>query len=68
MAKFTQKKCYDEALDTLLMARKEAVLRGETINIINIGITLYEFAKGWQVEPVQDNNKPSIGFVEVDNG
>lgn len=65
MKKKYSKKAFEEAMRTLLMARKEAKRSGDTENLINIGITFYEF--GLKL-PVDDDEKVKnkIGFIHVE--
>lgn len=64
---FTMKACLDECLTTMIMAREEAVRKGDAELIANIAINMFEFASKWKEMLDEDSSisEPSvkIGFI-----
>ena len=62
MKKFTTSRALAEAMKTLTQARDEAQRKGDVENLINIGITFYEFALKLPADS-EEKVKNHIGFV-----
>lgn len=69
MKNFSTKNCLNEAFKTLKIARDEAEIKGDIENLLNIGITFYEFATKVPAELHEHEQKvkQKIGFVEHEN-
>lgn len=66
MKKFSTSRALSEAMKTLAIAREEAERKGDVENLINIGITFYEFALKLPAES-EEKVKNHIGFIGEKN-